>query len=127
MWSVLVATAALGLGPQAAQAWQGGNVVVTLMKGFNLPSLDGYGAFGGDTDAYVRFRAGGVTRRSEVVSNDLNPSWGGDGSADPGHAGERIFLGMHGSGTEIAVEAWDRDTGLEFDVRFRSTDRLIMH
>lgn len=46
-----------------------------------------------------------------MISNSLNPTWSGP----PGQDGQRFAMGIHGSGTPISVEAWDRDTGLEFD------------
>lgn len=39
-----------------ALGWLGGNVVITLKAGYNLPDLDGYGPIAGETDAYVKVR-----------------------------------------------------------------------
>ena len=43
-------------GVTPAHSWYGGNVVVTLREGRNLPQLDSFGAMGGETDAYVKVR-----------------------------------------------------------------------
>lgn len=37
----------------SALGWQGGNVVITVRRGVNLPSLDGFGS-AGFTDAYIK-------------------------------------------------------------------------
>ena len=66
---------------------------------------------GSRTDEFFQLTIGRSKQRSRVVSNSLNPSWSGP----DGHVGQPLYLGMHASGTSVHVEAWDRDTGLEFD------------
>jgi hypothetical protein len=51
-----------------------------------------------------------VVKSSAVVSNSLNPVWP---ESDPGSEGEVLILGVHESGAEVLMEAWDADTGLE--------------
>jgi hypothetical protein len=50
----LLAVAAGLISP--ALGWQGGNVVITVRRGVNLPSLDGFGS-AGFTDAYIKVSA----------------------------------------------------------------------
>jgi hypothetical protein len=40
--------------PLGTHCWYGGNVVVTLMEGRNLPQLDNFGGASGRTDAFVK-------------------------------------------------------------------------
>jgi len=90
--------------------WYGGNVVVTIIEGKNLPQLDVFGAASGETDAFVKLSVGSNSATSGIVSNSLNPVWEGS----PGSDGEDLYLGMQDSGSIISLEAWDYDTGLEF-------------
>jgi hypothetical protein len=90
--------------------WYGGNIVVTLIEGKNLPQLDNFGAASGETDAFVKLSVGSSSATSGVVSNSLNPVWEGEVGTD----GESLYLGMHDSGSTILLEALDYDTGLEF-------------
>jgi hypothetical protein len=62
----LLAAVACGLGPfgpRPVDAWFGGNIVVILKEGRNLPQLDSYGPMGGDTDAYVKVCASDMSCR----------------------------------------------------------------
>lgn len=86
----------------------GGNVSIILQRATNLPNRDFLG-LSPKSDPYVRVTAGSIVRESSVKYNTLNPSWNG----------EKLSIGVLGSGTEILIETWDRDIGLEF-----SDDRL---
>ena len=92
------------------QGWAGGNVIVTLKEGRNLPLLESFGYITGDVDTYVVFNAGHIKRRSSVASNSLAPVWEGS----PGSGGQALNLGMHESGAKVTFQAWDADSGLEF-------------
>ncbi len=87
---------------------RGGNLTVTAVMAKNLQDLDGFGAFGGDTDAYVRIRIANVERTSSTVRNSLNPVW------DPADPGINMSMGVHRAGTKMIIEVWDGDSGLEF-------------
>ena len=85
---------------------RGGNLTITVVAAKNLPDLDGFGAAGGETDAFVRFVIGDISRDSEKVRNSLNPIWP--------VGGVNVSMGVQYSGTPIKIEVWDKDTGLEF-------------
>jgi len=51
---LLVANGLAPIGVRPVDAWYGGNIVVTLKEGRNLPQLDSFGPMGGDTDAYIQ-------------------------------------------------------------------------
>jgi len=67
---------------------RGGNLTVTVVEATNLPDTDGFGVFGGESDAFVQIQIGNrienldgtitddmVLRKSCKVRNDLNPIW----------------------------------------------------
>jgi len=99
----------------------GGNVTIFVKRAHNLPNRDNTGA-AGVSDPYVKFTVGdvggstftpsslsfgpkrqSVTASTRVISNNLNPVWN-----------EYVSLGYLGSATEIRLEIWDSDSGLEF-------------
>lgn len=89
-------------GNQAATI--GGNVTITVLYATNLPNRDVSGPAAGVSDPYVKFKVGTeVTRVTDNVRNNLNPVWN-----------EKVNLGYLQSSTEIIVEIWDKDGGLEF-------------
>jgi len=89
-------------GNQAATI--GGNVTITVLYATNLPNRDASGPAAGVSDPYVKFKVGTeVTRVTDNVRNNLNPVWN-----------EKVNLGYLQSSTEIIVEIWDKDGGLEF-------------
>ena len=48
---------AVSLVTSGVEGWLGGNVIITIMNGFNLPNLDSFGPMGGETDTYVKVRS----------------------------------------------------------------------
>ena len=89
---------------------------MVVMRGQNLPDLDGFGAAAGETDMFVRVTIGNTVRSSSVVRNTLNPTWGGffrdhNGNLEP--RGEDMVFGVHRSGTIVKVEVFDADSGFE--------------
>jgi hypothetical protein len=82
----------------------GGNVTIFVMRATNLPNRDLTGPSAYLSDPYIKLTAGNVVSRSSVIVNNLNPDWGY----------EPVNLGVLGSATEILVEIWDSDSGLEF-------------
>jgi hypothetical protein len=82
----------------------GGNVSIYVKSANNLPNRDHTGPSSGISDPYVKFTVGDTTAQSSVVRNNLNPHWD-----------EMVNIGFLGSATEIIVEIWDHDIGLEFD------------
>lgn len=84
----------------------GGEVWVQVMQGRNLPDMDGFGAAGGETDAFVIARMDGATRRSGTVVNSNNPVW----SRDAG----MMYFGRRMAGEEITIELIDEDRGFTF-------------
>ena len=87
---------------------RGGNLTVSVVLAKNLPDTDGYGPFGGDTDAYIKVKISNVERSSSTVRNSLNPVW------DPQDKGINMSMGVHRAGTKMIIEVWDGDSGLEF-------------
>lgn len=82
----------------------GGFLVVRCVKAFNLPNLDSTGPASGVSDPFVQFTFGeGQSSHSSVIRNELNPVWNED-----------IRLGYVTSATELLIEIWDYDVGLEF-------------
>jgi len=81
----------------------GGNVTVFVKAAFNLPNMDFSGPASGVSDPYVKFSSGGVVLgKSRFIRNNLNPVWN-----------EPVNLGLLASATEIIVEIWDYDIGVE--------------
>ena len=93
----------------------GGNVTVTVKAAYNLPNMDFSGPAAGVSDPYVRFTIGDVVAESKFIRNTLNPVWNQD-----------VNLGLFSSGTEIIVEIWDYDIGVELgdDLLVRSSMRV---
>ncbi|KDO29157.1 hypothetical protein SPRG_05401 [Saprolegnia parasitica CBS 223.65] len=85
----------------------GGNLTVTVIEMRNLPNLDGFGAAGGLTDAFIRVAFGTNSRDSSFIRNSLNPSWAPCRTL--GCLGYKKPSAISRSGT-----AWDKDDGLEF-------------
>lgn len=85
----------------------GGNVTILVKSAKNLPNRDNSGPAAGVSDPYVKFTVGSgsniVTASTKNIRNNLNPVWN-----------EYISLGYLGSATQIKIEIWDKDTGLEF-------------
>lgn len=88
----------------------GGDVTVTIVEARNLPNLDGWGVFGGSTDAYVQAAVLDVKgntilkRQSAVVSNSVNPVWPNGGSV--------VRLGTQDTGTPVQLTLLNYNTGL---------------
>ncbi len=83
----------------------GGNVSVVVRRGINLKNLDFSGPSAGISDPFLKFTFGrGYTSKSKVVRNNLNPTWN-----------DQVSLGLLGSGTEILLEVFDFDIGLELN------------
>lgn len=81
----------------------GGNVTIFLRNATNLLNLDSTGPSSMVSDPYVKFTIGNIISKSSVVRNNLNPVWN-----------EYVNIGLLGSATEVLVEIWDADSGLEF-------------
>jgi hypothetical protein len=88
----------------------GGNVSVLVHYATNLPNRDASGPAAGVSDPYVKFTVGGISAQTSNIRNNLNPVWE-----------EYVSIGYLSSATEILVEIWDKDTGLEF------SDDLLLH
>ena len=55
-WTAAAVVLGLASLPREATAFYGGNVVVTALRGVNLPNLESYGLFTGEIDAYLASR-----------------------------------------------------------------------
>ena len=83
----------------------GGNVTVFVKAAYNLPNMDFSGPAALVSDPYVKFSVGGSeVGRTRFIRNNLNPVWN-----------EKVNLGVLASATEIQVEIWDYDIGVELD------------
>ena len=71
----------------------------------NLPNKDFSGPGSGVSDPMVRFQAGDIELNSSIVRNSLNPQW---------HR-EAVSLGFLLSATEIKVDIFDHDIGVELE------------
>lgn len=90
----------------------GGNVTIYVKSARNLPNRDVFPMSSRLSDPYVQFVVGaGVERRSRTVRNSLDPVWD-----------ERVSLGLLGSATELLINVWDADSGVEY-----SDDLLHSH
>lgn len=100
-------------GAQALSA--GGNVTIFVKAAYNLPNMDFSGPAAGVSDPYVKFTVGNTVAKSKFVRNTLNPVWN-----------QEVNLGLLSSATEIIVEIWDYDIGVELgdDLLVRSTMRV---
>ena len=114
---------------------RGGNLTITIVRAINLPDMDGFGVFGGDTDAFVNIKVGKknenengisdnnniVTRQSCKVRNSLNPVWNESDSCS------NMTFGVQRAGDPILIELWDADSGLEFgdDLIANATEYVI--
>lgn len=93
------------------QASAGGNVTIVLHSARNLPNADHTGPSAKVSDPYVKFTVGAShVVKSSVIKNSLFPKWNE----------ERVNLGILGSATNINIEIWDKDIGLEY-----TDDRLV--
>ncbi|DAZ96786.1 TPA: hypothetical protein N0F65_005784 [Lagenidium giganteum] len=95
----------------------GGNLTLTILEMRNLPDLDGFGAAGGLTDAYLEASIGDNVRRSATISNSLNPSWPAcqvKGCRGPTDVLRDLNFGFRPAGTPILVRVMDEDAGFEF-------------
>jgi hypothetical protein len=82
----------------------GGNVTIFVRSGRNLPNRDVFPLSSRLSDPYVQFVVGdGLKRRSRTVRNNLNPVWN-----------QRINLGVLASATELLINIWDADSGVEY-------------
>lgn len=94
----------------------GGNVTVLVQRANNLPNADfSSAASAGVSDPYVRFTVGNVVVESKPIRDSLNPKWN-----------EYVNIGILGAATEVKVEIWDSDTGIEFsdDLLVKSSFRV---
>ncbi len=100
-------------GAQAMSA--GGNVTIRVIRATNLPNKDNSATVAGVSDPYVKFTVGDVVVQTGHKRNSLNPHWD-----------QSVSLGFLGSATEVTVEIWDKDGGLEYgdDLIVRSTFRV---
>jgi hypothetical protein len=92
----------------------GGNVTILVRRAQNIPNSDfASGPSSGVSDPYVKFTAGDIKRSSSPRRDSLNPVWD-----------EYVNIGVLGSGTEIKVEIWDEDSGIEFGDDLLLTDSV---
>lgn len=87
----------------------GGNVTMHVRMANNLPNKDNSGPAAGVSDPYVKFTVGDIVAKSNYVRNNLYPEWD-----------EQVNLGFLLSGTEVTVEIYDYDIGVE-----RSDDLMV--
>jgi hypothetical protein len=81
----------------------GGNVTVFVKSMKNLPDRDIH-LSSGLSDPYVKFTVNqGRTAKSSYARDTLNPVWN-----------EEVNLGVLQSGTEIKIQIYDADSGIEF-------------
>lgn len=81
----------------------GGNVTVFVKNMRNLPDRDIH-LSSGKSDPYVKFTVNqGRTAKSSYARDTLNPVWN-----------EEVNLGVLHSGTEIKVQIFDADSGIEW-------------
>ena len=85
---------------------RGGNFTLTVLEMTGLEDSDGWGPFSGYPDAYIVVETNGITLSSSPVRESRNPVWP-DG-------GEDLWFGNQVSGTEIKIQVFDEDSGLEF-------------
>jgi hypothetical protein len=81
----------------------GGNVTVFLRKANHLPNRDFTGASAKVSDPYVKFIIDGREYKSEAVRDNLDPTFN-----------QYVNLGLQRAATQIRVEIWDEDIGMEF-------------
>lgn len=107
----------------------GGNITLTIMEMRNLPNMDGFGAAGLTTDAFITAKIGNDERTSGEIPNSLNPKW--EPCQEKYCAGEDdivrdLNFGNRRAGGPILIRILDSDSGLEFDDDLIATFRVYV-